>query len=276
MRHSLPALPVLALMGLYAACFTLPGAMAWTFSADIAIGQPISAEEQDSTDLQLLNTVQQQWLQPEFPHANSSHLNPSNLNLNSLPSPEENFDLYRLGPGDSVYVNVLRFPDLSFQGTLDQQGNMIVPLTGALSFQGLTVEQAREQIRIALDLYIVNPQVDVILIAQRSVQVTIAGEVVKPGFYPLQAPQLATALVTAGGTTGLADLRSVRIRRTLADGFVLEQDIDLFSPLRDSQSIPNVRLADGDTVIIPPLTAATNGRIRSQPDCPLNPCSAAN
>ncbi len=252
MRHPLHSLSIFSLMGLYAACFTLPGAVAWTFFADSAVGQTIPAEEQESTHLQLLNTARQRLIQQELPHSNSS-----NLNVNSLLS-HENFEIYRLGPGDSVYVNVLRFPDLSFQGTLDQQGNMIVPLTGALSFQGLTVEQAREQIRIGLDHYIVNPQVDVILIAQRPVQVTIAGEVVKPGFYPLQAPQLATALVTAGGTTGLADLRSVRIRRTLADGSVLEQDVDLFSPLRDSQSIPNVRLADGDTIIIPTLTAATD------------------
>lgn len=235
MRHPLHHLTIFPLIGLYAACFTLPGAVAWTFFADRAVGQPLSAGGQ------------------ELPF----YSNPSNLNFNSLPS-HENFDIYRLGPGDSVYVNVLRFPDLSFQGTLDQQGNMIVPLTGVLSFQGLTLEQARERIRIRLDQYVVNPEVDVILIAQRPVQVTIAGEVVKPGFYPLQAPQLTTALVTAGGTTGLADLRSVRIRRTLTDGSILEQDIDLFSPLRDSQSIPDVRLADGDTIIIPTLTAATD------------------
>ncbi|MBW4515217.1 MAG: polysaccharide export protein [Timaviella obliquedivisa GSE-PSE-MK23-08B] len=251
MRLALSSLSVLSLMGLYAACLTIPGAMAWTFFADIAVGQAIPATEQDPY-LQLLNAARQRLIQQELLHAD-----PSNRDVNSLLS-HENFDIYRLGPGDSVYVNVLRFPDLSFQGTLDQQGNMIVPLTGALSFQGLTVEQAREQIRTKLDHYVVNPQVDVILIAQRPVQVTIAGEVVKPGFYPLQAPQLATALIAAGGTTGLADLRSVRIRRILVDGSVLEQDIDLFSPLRDSQSIPNVRLADGDTVIIPTLTAATN------------------
>ncbi|MCY7286504.1 MAG: polysaccharide export protein, partial [Cyanobacteria bacterium CAN_BIN43] len=215
MRQSLHSITTFSLMGLYAACFTLPGAVAWTFFADSALGQPLPAREPESSPLQLLNAARQRLLQQGLPHSN-----PSNLNADSLLS-KENFEIYRLGPGDSVYVNVLRFPDLSFQGTLDQQGNVIVPLTGALSFQGLTVEQAREQIRTKLDHYIVNPQVDVILIAQRPVQVTIAGEVVKPGFYPLQAPQLATALLTAGGTTGLADLRSVRIRRTLADGSLL-------------------------------------------------------
>jgi len=258
MRHPFHSLTIFSLMGLYAACFTLPGAMVCVFFADSAIGQTLPAREPESTNFRLPDAAPQRPLQPgELPNSNLLNSSTSSSNINSLLS-QENFEIYRLGAGDSVYVNVLRFPDLSFQGTLDQQGNMIVPLAGALSFQGLTIEQAREQIRIGLDHYVINPQVDVILIAQRPVQITIAGEVVKPGFYPLQAPQLTTALVAAGGTTGLADLRSVRIRRTLEDGSILEQDVDLFSSLRDSQAIPDVRLADGDTVIIPTLTAATD------------------
>jgi polysaccharide biosynthesis/export protein len=242
-----------SLTSLYAACFTIPGAMAWTFLfSGSAMGQtiPIRDPQQESINYQLIEAARHRLIQrSELPNA-SPQQNPLLF--------QDNFETYRLGPGDSVYVNVLRFADLSFQGTIDQQGNMIVPLVGAVSFQGLTVEQAREQIRVGLDRYVINPQVDVILIAQRPVQVTVAGEVVKPGFYPLQSPQLATALVSAGGTTGLADLRTVRIRRTLEDGSVLEQDVDLFSPLRDSMSIPDIRLADGDTVIIPTLTAATD------------------
>lgn len=258
MRHSLHPLITFSLIGLYTACFTLPGATVWTFFADSALGQTLPPEEQDFSDSLPLRAVQQRLIQQEeLPHSRPSNSSASSFDINPLLS-RENFEIYRLGSGDSVYVNVLRFPDLSFQGTIDQQGNMIVPLVGALAFRGLTVEQAREQIRLSLDRYVIDPQVDVILIAQRPVQVTIAGEVVKPGFYPLQAPELAAALMTAGGTTGLADLRSVRIRRTLADDSILEEDIDLFSPLRDSQSLPNIRLADGDTIIIPALTAATD------------------
>ncbi|MBF2000390.1 MAG: polysaccharide export protein [Synechococcales cyanobacterium M58_A2018_015] len=165
------------------------------------------------------------------------------------------FATYRLGPGDSLFVNVLRFPDLSFQNTIDLEGNMLVPLVGALRLQGLTIQEAREQIRLALDRYVVDPVVDVILVAQRPVQVTVLGEVVRPGLYPLGAPQLSTALISAGGTTTLADLRTVRIRRQLDDGSLVEHEVDLFTPLRDAQTIPELQLADGDTVIVPTLTA---------------------
>ncbi|MBD3880196.1 polysaccharide export protein [Phormidium tenue FACHB-886] len=168
---------------------------------------------------------------------------------------EEDFDSYRLDAGDTLFVNVLRFPDLSFQGTLDLEGNLLLPLAGALNLRGLTPNQAKGEIQAAFNRYVVNPQVDVILVAQRSVQVTILGEIVRPGLYPLPAPQLSVALVSAGGATRLADLRTVRIRRTLDDGSVLERDVDLFTPLRDSQAVPDVRLDDGDTIIVPTLTA---------------------
>jgi polysaccharide biosynthesis/export protein len=167
------------------------------------------------------------------------------------------FESYRLGPGDSFAVNVLYFPDLNFQATLDVQGNVIVPLVGVLSLEGLTVQQAEQRIQSALNRYVINPVVDMTVTAQRPVEVTIAGEVVRPGVYPLQAPQLNVALVTAGGTTRFADLRTIRVRRTLINGSVIEQDIDFYAPLRDSASVPAVRLEHGDAIIVPSLNAET-------------------
>ncbi|MDX2214416.1 MAG: polysaccharide biosynthesis/export family protein [Oculatellaceae cyanobacterium bins.114] len=167
------------------------------------------------------------------------------------------FDSYRLGPGDSFFVNVLYFPDLNFQATLDVQGNVIIPLAGALSLNGLTIQQAEQRIQTALNRYVINPVVDMTLTAQRPVEVTIAGEVVRPGVYPLQAPQLNVALLAAGGTTRLADLRTIRIRRTLVDGSVIERDVDFYTSLRDSASVPSVRLENGDAIIVPALNAET-------------------
>jgi len=169
--------------------------------------------------------------------------------------PSDAFTSYRLGPGDSLFVNVLRFPDLTFQNTIDLEGNMIIPLVGAMTLEGLTVAEAREQIRFALDRYVVEPQVDVILVAQRPVQVTVLGEIVRPGLYPLAAPQLSTALVSAGGATSSADLRTVRVRRAQPDGTIAEKEVDLFTALETATPVPDLRLADGDTIVVSPLTS---------------------
>lgn len=164
------------------------------------------------------------------------------------------FDAYRLGAGDSLFVSVFRFPDLNFQNTIDPAGNLLVPLVGALSLEGLTLAEAKEKIQTALDRFVIQPQIDVILTGQRPVSVTIVGEVGRPGFYPLQSPQLTTALMAAGGTTGQADLRSIRVQRQMPDGSIVDRAIDLYTPFAQAQTLPDLQLSDGDTIVIPTLT----------------------
>lgn len=171
-------------------------------------------------------------------------------------SSSPDFDTYRLGPGDAFFVNVRQFPDLSFQATLDIQGNVVVPLQGVVSFNGLTLQEAEALIAQIYNQYVVNPDVSVTLVAQRGVEVTILGEVVRPGYYPLGAPQIAAALLSAGGTTGEADLRSVLIQRRLPDGQMLERVVDLFTPLKQGQEIPDVALQDGDVILVDRLNPA--------------------
>lgn len=163
------------------------------------------------------------------------------------------FDEYRLGPGDGIFVAVQRFPDLSFQATLDIQGNVIVPIAGAVNLSGMTLETAQETLYAIYNQYVIEPDVTLTLTTQRPVEVTVLGEVTRPGFYPLPAPQVTTALLSAGGSTVNADLRSIRIQRTLANGEELETTVDLFTPLKEGTALPNVRLQHGDVVIVPTL-----------------------
>jgi polysaccharide biosynthesis/export protein len=167
--------------------------------------------------------------------------------------PDAGFTDYRLGPGDGIFVGVQRFPDLSFQATLDIQGNIVLPLAGTLNLSGFTLDQARDTITRLYDQYVVNPDVSLTLTAQRPVEVTLVGEVPRPGFYPLPAPQLSVALVAAGGASALADLRAIRIQRSQPNGEVLERTVDLFTPLRLGQPIPDLRLQSGDVITVPRL-----------------------
>lgn len=82
------------------------------------------------------------------------------IRTGSTPEPVENaFDQYRLGPGDGIFVSVQRFPDLSFQATLDQQGNVILPIEGAVSLEGLTLNQAENRVRAVYNQYVVLSEV---------------------------------------------------------------------------------------------------------------------
>lgn len=174
-------------------------------------------------------------------------------------TPSEQFIRYRLGVGDSISVFVERFPELNFQGQVNLEGNIVSPLLGELPMVGLTLQEAQERIRFGLNRFVIDPKVTVTLAGARPAQVTIIGEVLRPGFYPLATgTQLSSAILqTAGGTTSIADLRGIIVRRSLVDGSVIEQRVDLFTPLQNGQPLPDLRLQDGDSVIIPKLEIGT-------------------
>ncbi len=181
---------------------------------------------------------------------------PAPVTPTPVPPPALNqaaFETYRLGPGDTIAVVVQRFQDLNFQASVDQEGYVTAPLLGRLSLRGLTIEQAQDKVRLSYDRYVVNPVVFLALTTPRPVLVTLSGEIAKPGQYSLPLPRVSSALLTAGGTTALADLRAVRVKRPLADGTVLEQKIDLFTPLREGTALPDLRLQDGDVLVISKL-----------------------
>ncbi|MFB2922164.1 MULTISPECIES: polysaccharide biosynthesis/export family protein [Aerosakkonema] len=168
------------------------------------------------------------------------------------PSPQ--FGPYRIGPGDSLSVITQRFPDLSFQAAVTPEGNIIVPLLGTISVAGLTLPEIQEKLRLGFNRYVIDPVVSVGLAGQRPVQVTITGAVSRPGFYSLPfPPRLSTAMLVANGSTDKADLRQIRVRRFLLDGSFIEQRVDLFTPLAAGDPLPDLRLEDGDAVIVPQL-----------------------
>lgn len=172
---------------------------------------------------------------------------------------QPDFDAYHLGPGDSIFVSVPRYPDLNFQATLDLNGSVIVPLQGSVSFGKLTIAQAEETLRGVYNQYVEireDQDVTITLVGRRSVQVTITGAVQRPGFYPLADPSVSTALLTAGGARRNSDLRSIQIQRKFYhQGQQIEssRNVDLFTPLREGGSLPSVRLEDGDVLVVPEL-----------------------
>ncbi|MBD2347213.1 polysaccharide biosynthesis/export family protein [Anabaena subtropica] len=144
-------------------------------------------------------------------------------------------------------------PDASFQAPVNTEGNIVIPQVGTLSVQGLSLEEAQEKIRLSMSKILIDPLLVVTLASPRPVQVSISGEVFRPGIYNLNAalPRVGDALLVAGGSTMTADLRQVQVRRRLVDGSAISQTIDLYATLQNDGSIPSLRLQDGDSLVIP-------------------------
>ena len=109
--------------------------------------------------------------------------------------------LYKLGAGDEVRLTVFGHPDLSGQFAIDGTGKLSLPLIGAVSVGGRTLEEAEATIVNALKPdYLKNPRVNVEVLNYRPFY--IIGEVDSPGSYPyVNGITILTAVAIAGGFT---------------------------------------------------------------------------
>ncbi|BAU66846.1 polysaccharide export protein [Stanieria sp. NIES-3757] len=177
---------------------------------------------------------------------------PAKFNSND----SQQFKVYRLNTGDGINISVPKFSEFSTLANLDEEGNVLVPILGRVALAGLSLTEAEQKISYELGTHFIQeqPEVLVSLTAPRPANVTVLGEVLKPGFYSfISGSPLTSALLAAGGTTNNADLRSIIVRRSLVDGSVLEEKIDFYTPLINSQSFPNFHLQGGDTIIVSQL-----------------------
>ncbi len=92
---------------------------------------------------------------------------------------------YRIGDRDSLQITVFQVPDLSSKGVLvDGQGDVVMPLIGAVHVAGLTTDEASKRIAKKLGkTYLQNPQVFVVL-QQSAKRIIVSGAVAKPTAIP--------------------------------------------------------------------------------------------
>lgn len=124
---------------------------------------------------------------------------------------------YRIGPLDTISVNVFGAEELDRTGMVDAAGNFAMPLVGDIQVGGLTTAQVGERIAERLrGRYVRDPQVSVGVTEMRSQRVTIDGAVNQPGIYPvIGRMSLLQAIATARGTSEFASLDKVAVFRTV-------------------------------------------------------------
>jgi polysaccharide export outer membrane protein len=130
---------------------------------------------------------------------------------------------YRLGSGDKLRVVVFGQEGLSNSYTVDQSGNITMPLIGAVPARGLTTASLQQSIAARLrNGYIREPYVAVEVETYRPF--FILGEVTLPGQYPYVANMtVETAVAIAGGYTPRAFKYQVEVSRPVEGGVVRER-----------------------------------------------------
>lgn len=173
---------------------------------------------------------------------------------------------YTLAGGDRIRISVFEVPEYSGEYQIPPGGGINLPLIGTVSLLGLTTEQSADLIAQRYSRYLKRPIISVNLISSRPINITVAGEVTRPGAYSLslqggagdnpgvQYPTVLAALTTAQGTTQSADLTRVELRRKLGRGPEQVLTLNLREFLRTGALPQDITLRDGDTIYVPMAT----------------------
>jgi polysaccharide export outer membrane protein len=159
---------------------------------------------------------------------------------------------YRIGPGDILKISVFKNPDLTLEARVSEVGSISFPLIGSVQVSDLTLPAAEKKIGELLKEggFVVNPQVNILLETAFGNQVSVLGEVNKPGRYPLDAAggHLSGMLATAGGITPTgSDTVIVSGGRS---GKPFRREIDVVKAAMEGNTGDDILLSGGDTVFV--------------------------
>jgi polysaccharide biosynthesis/export protein len=166
-------------------------------------------------------------------------------------APEKPAD-YRLGPGDSIKVQVYQSPDLTLEARVSESGIINYPLVGRINIGGLTIPEAEARIAAALKAQRIlkSPQVNINVAQVRGSQVAVLGQVQKPGRFPLEAMNVRVSdmLAAAGGITQQGD--DVVVVTGTRNKKPFRKTIDTAALFAGKGGVDDILVAPGDTIYI--------------------------
>ncbi len=200
--------------------------------------------------------------------------------------PNRSFDIqvvssaYRLGSGDRINITVLNVPEFSGPRVVLPDGTISLPIVGTLRVEGLTTAQLEERLGELYRPYVKNLSISAIVEAPRPVNVSVLGEVNRPGPYTLSSQitgggmqmdtpvglgtgsgistgpgsrglTVSQALRLAGGITEVADIENIMLVRPLPDGQKVRRRVNLWALFQDADTTQDLPLLDGDALLIP-------------------------
>jgi len=157
-----------------------------------------------------------------------------------------------LGEGDSIRITVFQNPDLTTETRISERGTITFPLVGEISLAGLTPAGAEARIaeRLIKGKFVLKPQVSLNIVRVRSRQVSVLGQVARPGRYPLDdtSANLSDILALAGGVSPTGDDNvTVMVTRS---GKTAKLEINVPTMYRTGDLSRNLELENGDTIFV--------------------------
>lgn len=215
----------------------------------------------------------------------------------------KNFNIdqyYILGTGDEIEIIVSReLEQLNTLVRIDSNGTIFIPNLNRVFVDGLTVKELTKLLNTAYLEFVKYPNVEIIIRNYRPLRILVKGEVNKPksmlipGSYQFTMnrsldlefnnsnqeikayfPTVFDAIIESNGITEYSDLSKVELIRKIAlseGGGYKKAILDLTkidSPLETNQ---NIRIFDGDKIIVSKLKNSNDNQIYDLLRTTLNP-----
>ena len=174
------------------------------------------------------------------------------------------FDGPKVRPGVALAISVTATGtqgQAAKQYFVDADGSIAMELVGQIKCDGLTLVGLQQKITAAYKEFFLDPHVTATFIYQAGGgmispwgTVTVLGEVNRPG--PVDVPstmdlRVTRALQLAGGATGIADKRNIRVTRCDKDGRQTKTTVNLIEIGEEGRPDKDMLLKAGDVVWVP-------------------------
>ncbi len=165
---------------------------------------------------------------------------------------------YIIGPEDVLSILMYGYSEMNQVFPVSLQGNIVIPLVGAVQVSGLTLTQAEDRIRSRMSTRYAglktsqwgpqNTYLRVTVDQVRTIRVNLVGEVANPGSYNLTSlTTVFNALYNSGGPTEIGSFRTIQVLRK--DKVI--RTIDLYPYLLTAQKKDDIALQDEDVIFVP-------------------------
>lgn len=169
---------------------------------------------------------------------------------------------YKLGPGDEIIIDIWGASQTTIQEIISPDGTITVDNIGPLYLSGMTVEEANKYVKNKLsalysglsDSY-GSTKIKLTIGQIRTIQINVMGEVETPGSYSISSlSSIFHALYIAGGINDIGSLREINLYRKGQK----TASFDIYKFLLKGESPEDIRLYDGDIIIVPPYKSLVN------------------
>jgi len=158
---------------------------------------------------------------------------------------------YKLGAGDTVRVVVYENPDMTTETQVSEAGKISFPLVGEVAIGGLSRSEAEAKIAGLLQKggFVNKPQLNISILEYRSQQVSVLGQVNKPGKYAIDGPSNVLDLISLAGGVSDAGADHVTLIKN-EQGKAVKHNINLADLFQAANLKDNIEVGNGDMIYV--------------------------